>query len=81
MLKTKEDFHDLAMAYFYRAKDMGVLYCEVMFDIQAHTRRGVGIAIVMRGLESARKKAEITLGVGDSFLFNLKEMVGAEGNS
>jgi adenosine deaminase len=63
VLRTERDFHDLAIAYFGRAKEMGVVYCEVMFDVQAHTRRGVEIGTLMRGLGSAKKQAEIELGV------------------
>lgn len=66
VLKTEEDFYELAMAYFFRARDMGVVYCEVMFDVQAHTRRGVGIETFMRGLKSARREAEMALGVSTS---------------
>jgi adenosine deaminase len=68
VLQTEEDFHDLAMAYFYRAREMGVAYCEVMFDVQAHTRRGVEIGVFMRGLKSARQEAKTALGVSKHFL-------------
>ncbi|KAH8763422.1 hypothetical protein BGZ57DRAFT_956238 [Hyaloscypha finlandica] len=63
VLRTEGDFHDLAIAYFGRAKEMGVVYCEVMFDVQAHTRRGVEIGTLMRGLGSAKKEAEVELGL------------------
>jgi adenosine deaminase len=36
-LVKEEDFYELAMSYFSRAKEMGVRYCEVMFDPQAYT--------------------------------------------
>jgi adenosine deaminase len=80
VLKTKEDFHDLAMAYFYRAREMGVSYCEVMFDVQAHTRRGVEIGILMAGLGSAKKEAEEAFGVSYS-LFKLREKTRADESS
>jgi adenosine deaminase len=63
VLRTEEDFHDLGMEYFKRAREMGVLYCEVMVDVQAHTRRGVGIEVLMAGLGRARREAEVELGV------------------
>jgi adenosine deaminase len=63
VLQTQEDFYELAMAYFLRARDMGVVYCEVMFDVQAHTRRGVEIGVLMAGLKGAREEAEMALGV------------------
>jgi adenosine deaminase len=63
VLRREEDFYDLAVEYFERARRMGVLYCEVMFDVQAHMRRGVGIEVVLSGLGRARREAERTLGV------------------
>ena len=80
MLKTKEDFHDLAMTYFYRVREMGVLYCEVMFDVQAYTRRGVEIGILMAGLGSARKEAGEAFGVSYC-LFKLREKTRADESS
>ena len=61
VLRTERDFHDLAMSYFERARGMRVRYCEVLFDLQAHTRRGVDIDVLMRGLRSAKMEAEVTL--------------------
>jgi adenosine deaminase len=68
VLRTERDFHDLAMSYFERAKEMGIVYCEVMFDVQAHTRRGVGIEVLMAGLRSARREAATSLGVSKDVL-------------
>ncbi|KAL2069973.1 hypothetical protein VTL71DRAFT_14653 [Oculimacula yallundae] len=56
-LRTEEDFYDLAWAYFERAAELNVVYCEVMVDLQAHTRRGVSVEDVMRGLKRAREQA------------------------
>ncbi|KAN0090354.1 putative adenosine deaminase [Hyaloscypha variabilis] len=67
VLQSEQDFHDLGIEYFKRAKQMGVLYCEVMFDVQAHTRRGVEIGVLMRGLESARREAD-ELGVKVNYI-------------
>lgn len=63
VLRTERDFYDLGMEYFRKAKEMGVVYCEVMFDMQAHTRRGVEIGVLMGGLGRARRDAEESLGV------------------
>lgn len=48
------------LGYFERVGGKGgmhVRYCEVMVDLQAHTRRGVGVDAVLRGLGSARDEA------------------------
>ncbi|KAJ5750999.1 Adenosine/adenine deaminase [Penicillium manginii] len=44
VLRTEDDFYDLAMAYLSRCATMNVRYAEPFFDIQAHTRRGVPAA-------------------------------------
>lgn len=58
VLRTEEDFYELAMSYFERAKGMGVRYCEVMVDVQRHTRRGVGIEVIFSALRRAREGGE-----------------------
>jgi len=75
VLKTEDDFHALAMAYFCRARDMRIVYCEVMFDVQAHTRRGVKVETIMGGLKSARREAEIALGVSALSILELRELL------
>ncbi|KUJ15318.1 adenosine deaminase [Mollisia scopiformis] len=68
VLRTEEDFYELAMAYFDKAKAMNVRYAEVMFDLQAHTRRGVGVETVMVALRRAREDAEKHLDVKSNFI-------------
>jgi adenosine deaminase len=63
VLRTTEDFYELAMDYFVTAAAMNVRYCEVFFDPQAHTRRGVEFEVFMRGLRKAQVEAETTLNV------------------
>ena len=63
VLKTEEDFHDLAWAYFKRAAAANVRHAEIFFDPQTHTARGVPYAVVLRGLSAAcgRAKKELSL--------------------
>ncbi len=63
VLLTEEDFHDLAWAYFTRVAPMNVMHAEIFFDPQTHTSRGVPYEAVIRGLDSARRRAEKELGV------------------
>lgn len=65
VLLTEEDFYDLGMEYFERAAAMQVRYCEPLFDPQAHTRRGVPIDTVMRGLQRAQIEAQRILKVSE----------------
>ncbi|HEV2568760.1 adenosine deaminase [Sphingomonas sp.] len=58
VLRTEQDFHDLAAAYFSRAADDGVVHAEIMFDPQTHTERGVPFETVIKGLLSAMREAQ-----------------------
>lgn len=72
VLRTSQDFHDLAMTYFMRAHEEGVVHLDMHFDPQAHLQRGVTLEAVMQGLLSARQEAEqsldLTVGVIMAFL-------------
>lgn len=63
VLLKEDDFLELGMAYFAKAAAMNVRYAEPFFDPQAHTRRGVPIEVVMRGLQRAKIAAEKELDV------------------
>jgi len=63
VLLTKDDFHDLAMAYFERAVADSVRHAEIFFDPQTHTDRGVGFDTVMEGLVSAMAEAKTRFGL------------------
>src|SRR5262245_52279737 len=60
VLRSEPDFHDLAMAYFAKARSQNVVYAEVFFDPQAHTSRGIPFATVKIGRASCRERVEIT---------------------
>ncbi|KAG5757738.1 hypothetical protein H9Q69_010985 [Fusarium xylarioides] len=63
VLRTRQDFYDVAMAYFQGASEMNVRYCEVFFDPQAHTSRGVSWEDMIGGLRDAQNEAARTLNV------------------
>jgi adenosine deaminase len=63
VLQTREDFHDLAAAYFARAAADGVIHAELMFDPQTHTDRGIAFAEVIEGLLSAMAEAKARHGM------------------
>ena len=50
VLIRREDFRDLAIAYFDRAAADGVVHAEIMFDPQTHLARGVAFETVITGL-------------------------------
>jgi adenosine deaminase len=65
VLVTEQDFFDLAMHYYEKVAPMRVRYCELFFDPQGHTRRGVSWETMMNGFRAAQEKAEKDLGVGE----------------
>lgn len=58
VLRTEEDFRDLALAYFDRAAADGVVHAEIFFDPQTHTHRGVPFGVVANGLLAGMAEAE-----------------------
>ena len=68
VLRTEEDFRDLALAYFDRADADSVTHSEIFFDPQTHTDRGVPFGVVMAGLTSGMAEAGERLGVGSKLI-------------
>ncbi len=68
VLLTEQDFHDMAWAYFQRAKADNVIHAELFFDPQTHTARGVDTGVVIRGLSSARERAQSELGISSALI-------------
>jgi adenosine deaminase len=57
VLRTEEDFRDLALAYFDRAAADSVTHAEIFFDPQTHTDRGIPFGVVMAGLLAGMAEA------------------------
>jgi adenosine deaminase len=77
VLRTEEDFRDLAIAYFDRAAADSVTHAEIFFDPQTHTDRGIEFGVVMRGLLAGMEEAEARHGLTSKlilcFLRHLEE--------
>jgi adenine deaminase len=63
VLVTEADFDAMAWAYFERAAHDNVVHCEIFFDAQTHTARGIDVGVVIRGLDRAARRAEAELGL------------------
>jgi adenine deaminase len=63
VLRTEDDFHAMAMAYFGRAAADGIVRAELFFDPQTHTARGVAMGTVIEGLSSACRDAATLHGI------------------
>ena len=68
VLRTEEDFKDLALAYFRRVAADGCRHVELFFDPQTHTDRGIPFAVVADGLLAGMAEAETSLGVGSGLI-------------
>jgi adenosine deaminase len=68
VLLTEQDFHDLTWAYLQRCQQQNVVHCEIFFDPQGHTERGVAFEVFMDGSCSARDKAAAELGISSRLI-------------
>ncbi len=68
VLRTEEDFRDLAMAYFRRLKADGGVHAEIFFDPETHTDRGLPFSIAIDGLLAGMAQARDDLGVTSSLI-------------
>ncbi|KAG4439243.1 hypothetical protein IFR05_005281 [Cadophora sp. M221] len=68
LLRMEEDYFELAMGYFERVAEMNVRYCELFFDPQGHTRRGVQMDVIMSGFRRAQIYAEEHLNVKSQWI-------------
>ena len=77
VLRSEEDFHDLALAYFDRAAADGVTHAEIFFDPQTHTHRGIPFEVVTGGLlaavDAARARHGMSVYLIMSYLRHLDE--------
>lgn len=68
VLRTEEDFHDLALAYFRRAAADGVVHAEIFFDPQTHTARGLPFQVAAEGLLAGMAAARAELGLSSALI-------------
>jgi adenosine deaminase len=68
VLRTEQDFEDLANAYLARAAAQGVRHAEIFFDPQAHLARGVDMGTVVEGLWRALGRSEENHGVSTKLI-------------
>ena len=79
VLRTEDDFADLATAYLARAWAQGVRHAELFFDPQAHTSRGVPIDAVIDGLQRGLAEAHQQWGMtGGLILCFLRHLPASE---
>ena len=78
VLRTEQDFYELAMAYFRKSAAQNVIYAEPFFDPQAHTSRGVSFETVITGIHRAQVDAQEQLGLSSSLIMCFLRDMSAE---
>jgi adenosine deaminase len=68
VLKTEQDFYDMACAYLARAQADNVLHAELFFDTQTHTGHGISTETVINGLHRACTDAPAKFGMTASLI-------------
>jgi adenosine deaminase len=68
VLRTEDDFRDLALAYFQRAAGDGVRHVELFFDPQTHTARGLPFPVAIDGLLAGMAEAKASLGISSGLI-------------
>ncbi len=78
VLVSEQDFYDLTWAYLLKTRSQNVLYCEMFFDPQAHTGRGVAFDTVINGIHRAQVQAAAELGVESQLIMCFLRELPAE---
>ena len=68
VLKSEQDFFDMACAYMGRAQADNVLHTEIFFDTQTHTGHGLSAEAVVNGLYRACEEAPVRYGMTASLI-------------
>jgi adenosine deaminase len=68
VLKTEQDFYDMACAYLQRAQADNVTHTELFFDTQTHTGHGLDAQLVVNGLHRACMDAPAKFGMTASLI-------------
>ncbi|OWK26926.1 MAG: adenosine deaminase [Parcubacteria group bacterium GW2011_GWA2_38_13b] len=77
VLMVAQDFYDLTLAYLKKARSQNITHCEIFFDPQTHTGRGIKFSTVTEGILKALRNGQKKLGISSRlimcFLRNLDE--------
>ena len=68
VLRTGQDFFELATGYLDRARHSNVRRAEIFFDPQTHVSNGIPLEAVMEGLSAAIRDSERTHGVSSDLI-------------
>ena len=78
VLRTGQDFFELATGYLDQARRCNIRRAEIFFDPQTHLSNGVPLAAVMDGLAAAIRDSERTHGISSDLIMCFLRDRGAE---
>jgi adenosine deaminase len=78
VLQTAQDFHDLTFEYLRSCKTSNIRYCEISFDPQAHTDRGIAMGTVMEGIVAGQKDGAREFGVRSNLIMCINRDLPAD---
>ena len=64
----RRDFYELTKAYLDKIHSQNVLHCEIFFDPQTHTSRGISFATVITGIHKALMEAKEENGISSNLI-------------
>ncbi len=68
VLIDEEDFYAMTWAYLQKVQAQGVVHCEIFFDPQTHTGRGIAYDTVLSGICRALDEGNAKLGVSSRLI-------------
>ncbi|MDR3611190.1 MAG: adenosine deaminase [Ignavibacteriaceae bacterium] len=68
VLLTQQDFYDLTNAYLEKIHSQNVHHCEIFFDPQTHTKRGVNFETIISGIHEALVQAKEEKGISSNLI-------------
>ncbi|MCW2748617.1 MAG: adenosine deaminase [Nocardioidaceae bacterium] len=78
VLKTEQDFFELATGYLDRAKVAHVRRAEIFFDPQTHIANGTPLEVVMAGFNAAFSESDRTHGISTDLIMCFLRDLGAD---
>src|SRR5664280_970259 len=78
VLVTNEDFYDLTKAYLDKIHSQNVLHCEIFFDPQTHTKRGISFGTIITGIHKALIEAKEEKGISSNLIMCFLRDLDAE---
>ncbi len=78
VLQTSQDYYDLTWAYIERCVANNIVHTEIFFDPQGHTERGIALATVFDGIESALSDARAKYDISSYLIPNFLRHLSAD---